>query len=293
MGAFVNMPVTRWRLRAVSCLAPLLVVLLLVWPGSALGADAAEVSALVDRIQGLQEQANDLDVKAMDDLRMALAADPFDENAGDALRIIDRAGKNLSVVIQDMGEIAGLWSDISALDLVPSARTYAVQQYDIAEKNLEYYELSALLLDDYRTVYDREKLASLSRQDLKRLDEELAEVPKKMDRLDAELTRMEAASHEYFQANRVAWMQSQGVVWWRPVGSLIVASAFALLCGVLARRKNRSIAGWAVFGFFVPVIALIAILAVRKVELAPGDLPVRRPPLPPPEPLPSPPPASD
>ncbi|MBV8757297.1 MAG: hypothetical protein JO257_08490 [Deltaproteobacteria bacterium] len=44
---------------------------------------------------------------------------------------------------------------------------------------------------------------------------------------------------------------------------LIVALAGAIISGALASSKGRSGLGWAIFGFFMPLIAVIAALCMQ------------------------------
>jgi hypothetical protein len=41
---------------------------------------------------------------------------------------------------------------------------------------------------------------------------------------------------------------------------LFFAAVSALLCGVIAERKWRSPLGWALFGFLLPLVALVLLL---------------------------------
>lgn len=44
---------------------------------------------------------------------------------------------------------------------------------------------------------------------------------------------------------------------------LLIGFAGAIICGALASSKGRSAAGWAIFGFLMPLIAVIAAMAMK------------------------------
>ncbi len=45
---------------------------------------------------------------------------------------------------------------------------------------------------------------------------------------------------------------------------LIVSIVFAIVCASLAGGRNRSRVGWAILGFFFPIIALVVLLILGK-----------------------------
>jgi hypothetical protein len=270
---------------SVACFWLVVLLVVVLCPAVAGAVTAADVSGRVEQIRTLGAQTRALDKKIVAELDSALAVDPTVQKADDAVRSLDQAGTDLATLLDDMQSISGLWSEISALDISASAQAYATQQHDIAEKNLEYYGLLAQQIADYRVLYDREKLAALSRPEIRRMIREIKELARKMSDVDSSLDDLEASSHRYFQDHRVAWARKSGTVWWRPVASLVIASVFALLCGILARRKNRNIFGWAIFGFFIPLPALIAILAVSRIDLAPRGAALIQAPPPGPSPM--------
>ena len=47
---------------------------------------------------------------------------------------------------------------------------------------------------------------------------------------------------------------------------LIIALVGAILCGAIASSKGRSVVGWAIFGFLLPIIALIAAMFMKPGE---------------------------
>ena len=84
-----------------------------------------------------------------------------------------------------------------------------------------------------------------------------------------QVIEMQQASLQYFNENDVGRAGETGRSWIAWVVSLAIASTSALICGLVARKKSRHIIGWGIFGFFVPIAALIAIFVVRPVDLEP------------------------
>ncbi len=46
--------------------------------------------------------------------------------------------------------------------------------------------------------------------------------------------------------------------------ALIIAIVFAAVCWSLAGARDRSQIGWAILGFFFPIIALVVLLVIGK-----------------------------
>lgn len=56
------------------------------------------------------------------------------------------------------------------------------------------------------------------------------------------------------------------------VGILLVqAVAFAVLSGIVANNKNRSVGGWSVLGFAFGLFAFVAVLVIEEVEPKEGE----------------------
>jgi len=52
------------------------------------------------------------------------------------------------------------------------------------------------------------------------------------------------------------------IIFW--TGGLVVSIVFAIVCASLAGSRNRHRVGWAILGFFFPVISLIVLLILGK-----------------------------
>lgn len=48
------------------------------------------------------------------------------------------------------------------------------------------------------------------------------------------------------------------------ISGLVISVVFAIVCASLAGGRNRSRVGWAILGFFFPVIALVVLLILGK-----------------------------
>ena len=48
------------------------------------------------------------------------------------------------------------------------------------------------------------------------------------------------------------------------ISGLVISVVFAIVCASLAGGRNRSRVGWAILGFFFPIIALVVLLILGK-----------------------------
>lgn len=121
-------------------------------------------------------------------------------------------------------------------------------------------------------LFDQEQRAQLSKAELQKLDKEITDLEAQNKELYGQVVEMQQASLQYFNENDVGQAgeaTGTGRSWIGWIASLVIASACALVCGLMARKKNRNVIGWGIFGFFIPIAALIAILVVRPVDLEP------------------------
>jgi hypothetical protein len=72
-----------------------------------------------------------------------------------------------------------------------------------------------------------------------------------------------------------------------PAVLIVPAVVFAVLCGLIANSKGRSVALWVVLGFLFGVIALIIVALLKKQPQAPPGGGFAAPPPPPPPPPPA------
>ncbi|MFA4965122.1 MAG: hypothetical protein WC709_05725 [Thermoleophilia bacterium] len=245
--------------------AGLFMVLLFAVPASADG--LAEANSLVDQANAIQSQTRALDAQIGEKIKKVFAIDPADENAADALPMLAEARAALVRMTDNTRSVAALWGQVASLGVSEEATTYAAQQKDIAETSLRYHGVTSDLLTRFQTLYDPGKLGKLSKAELRTLYRELTDLEAQSGELDAQLTEMEQASQRYFDEHDVGQSGEGGRGWAAWIVGLAVASASGVTCGVVARKKNRNIVGWGVFGLFIPIAALLAVFAVRRVEL--------------------------
>jgi hypothetical protein len=50
------------------------------------------------------------------------------------------------------------------------------------------------------------------------------------------------------------------------MGGLIICLIIAIICGCIADSKGRNGIGWALFGFFLPIVALIVVLFISDLN---------------------------
>lgn len=253
----------------------LFVALLLASPAYAGG--MTEANELISQAAAIQKATNTLDGQLAAQVRGVSAIDPTSAAAADALPMIAQASTTLAEMNKNMEAISSLWGEVAALDVRDEVKTYAVQQQDIAKTQLQIWAVTGRILADLQTLYDRNELSALDQAGLKRLDREFADLPAKSKALRAKIADMQQTSHQYYvdhRLDRPAWRAPSLTRW---IITLVVATSVAIACGILARLKNRNVVGWGVFGFFIPIAALIAILVVRKIELEPRSAPLLQP----------------
>jgi hypothetical protein len=133
------------------------------------------------------------------------------------------------------------------------------------------------LIFKYVERYYPEDGAELGSAGLERSDKQLADLATKMEGLREDITRQQQASQRYFDEHDIGATAEAGFRWTPGVAALLLPSASSLVCGVVARKKNRRVIGWGVFGFFVPIGALLFVWAVRTSVLEARPAPMLRP----------------
>lgn len=91
------------------------------------------------------------------------------------------------------------------------------------------------------------------------------------------MSQRQQASQRYFDEHDIGATAEAGLPWTPGVATLLLPSASSLVCGVVARKKNRRVIGWGLFGFFVPIGALLFVWAVRTSVLEVRPAPLLRP----------------
>ncbi len=255
--------------RLLTVLLAALTLTLLV-AGAASAADIDKANELVAEANALADQHYDLDMRAGELLEEAFALDPAAPDAGDALPLLEEVETILAEMKQRMASISVLWAQAGALAARQEQAIYAHRQQEIAETYLEAHAVTSELLTRYKILYDAERVAGLTDAEFDDLDQEFVALGTQSDELYARLESMEAAADRYYTENRLDESPGGSLGWIGLIASLTVASGFAVLCGVLAGRKNRNVIGWGVLGFLAGVIGVLAVLVVKKVEPAVG-----------------------
>jgi hypothetical protein len=256
-------------------LAALFVVLLTASPGYAAGRD--EANDLIGRANTLLTETRALEVQLEEQLKAVFAMDPFGDNSADALPMLADAQGMLGAMTERTQSVAALWAQVAALGVSEEATTYAEQQYKIAQTYLQYNSVSSDLFLKYAGLFDPKQRARMTRADMKKLDREIADLEAQNKDLYEQIIQMEQASLQYYKANDIGRDSGTGYSWISWIVGLTFDSVSALICGLVARRKNRRVIGWGVFGFFIPIPALIAILVVRRIDLEPQSAALLQP----------------
>jgi hypothetical protein len=260
---------------ATTLIAVLIVLLLAAPPGGAAGGDAEE---LASQAVALAAETAGLEERLQDRLTDAYAIDPYGEHAADALPLFAESLGILGEMTLRMETYASLWAKVASLDLDPAATAYAEQQYYLAQDYLGYNGVTTQLLAQYLTLYDAERRERLSGKEVRELEQETADLQTRNAELYEQVVRRDEASVKYFQEHDIELSAGAGLWWAGRAVSLGVASACAVACGVIARRKNRNAILWGVLGFLIPLVAVIVVLVIRPVDVEIQAAPLAQPP---------------
>ena len=264
------------HLLRVLCAASLLVFVI---AGTALAGDAEDVdeaNRLIDQANVIVHETSDLDAQAAALLSEVFEIDPAAENAADALPKLAEIQGIYAEITQKLESTAGLWGEVEALAVSEEQESYFSQKREIQETSIEFYAAFSDLMARYQVLFDPEQVAELSQAGRDALEQETTDLAAEVDRLDVRLTAMEQSANQYYVDNDLGEPAAEGRGWVGWTAYVVLGTASALACGALARRKNRNVAGWAIFGFVMPVITLIAILIVGKVERLPKLTPAAK-----------------
>lgn len=270
---------TAWVALAVVLLAVTLLAAAMLAAAPCSAAADDDPVELARQTTALSEQTMDLEGQLQDKLTIAFAAGPYEESAADALPLFAEAQGILGQMTATIQSSTALWARIAALDLNAEATTYAEQQYHVLGTYASYNATTGAVLEKYAVLYDADKRDALSATELRTLEQEIADLEARNEKLLARLMREDKESLQYFNDHDVDLSAGGGVAWIPWLIRLGIASASAVACGVVAGRKNRNVALWGVFGFFVPLVAVITVLVVRKVELGHPTAAIPRPPV--------------
>jgi hypothetical protein len=246
---------------ALACL-----VVVLLFTVTAYADETTEANRLIAQVNALQAEVVLLDEQTVELWNKVDEIDPAAANAADALPLLADVETLDAETTRCTQFIVALLDRMADLDVSEELKTYADQQKEIAEDYLQAYALTDELITRYKVVWNPRRLSALSQAEVEALDEEIVELATRSQELLAHVGEKEQASQQYYTDSKLGEPATGGRSWVLWVISLGISSASALGCGIVARRKNRNIVGWGIFGFLIPIVALIAIQAVRKVE---------------------------
>ena len=253
--------------------AGLLLLALLATPAYA--DDLERANGLMAQENALGSETLELEAEFETLVDKILAIDAAGENAADALPMLAEAQELIARLSANAESAASLMDQITSLDdLSEEMVAYAAHMREVDETYVEYYRVTSDLLTRYQTVYDSEKLSQMSRPEIRLLRREFTELAERSNDLYAQLANQKQVAQQYYAEHDLSRNTAGGRSWISWIVGLTIASASALICGLVARKKNRTIIGWGVFGFFIPFPALIAIFVVRKIELEPKSAPL-------------------
>lgn len=212
--------------------------------------------------------------------------DPTANNAADALPLLAEAKADYAEQSEKAASVAALMDEIAALDVSEEMKTYAGLRKQFAESWIEFCALEIDGIGKLEILFDPGRMSELSQADQEKLVAEATDFATREAELRSQVVERQQAMTQYaadtdFPEESVTETSTaDGLIRGTLVAGLIFGLVFAVLCGYLARRKNRSVVGWAIFGFLLPVIALIlvAVLPTKQPEQAAAAAPEAVPP---------------
>jgi hypothetical protein len=255
----------RWIL-----LASALIVLIL--PASAYAYQTDQARALIDKANAKMDQQTKVDTRVGKLLNRALQV----KSTATALSLLADVKAGCATLTDNVESQAALYTEVAGLDVSPELKTFALQREAIAQRYVRAYGLLAQLAAKYEATA---KWGSLSGAERKALRRDIAAIGVKLQKEWAQIQSDHQASVQYFNDQKLADQLtvaeqplasptlpagglSLGMLIGVGVAGLIISVSCAVACGIIARRKQRSAAGWAVLGLFFPLIALILILVL-------------------------------
>lgn len=242
-------------------LACLLAVLLP--PATACADQIDEWNSLMEQVNALIDETSAGTTQDAELFGRVNSIDPTAKSAADALPLLADMEANLGEMKKSQESIITLLGQMARLDVREEDKTYARQQKEIAELNVESFALVFEIVEKYKLLYS--KGGTLSQAQAKRLGQEITDLQGKYQEFYGRISEKVQASEQYRADNPGGEASSSGgmntAAW---VGSLLLASAFSLACALIARRKNRNVVAWAIVGFLLPIISLVVLLASRK-----------------------------
>jgi cell division septum initiation protein DivIVA len=253
------------------------ILLLVLCPPAAAAADQADdVKQLIDEAAVLSQEIDALTAQIADEWTKVGKIDPAGKHAADALPLLKQLKADYAEVAKKAQSKAALLDEAAALDGGEEAKTFAGLMKEVADGWTRYAAFETDGIGKLEILFDSSRVAKLSQADARKLIRELDTYGTREAKLQSQLGEQQLAAQQYFtehgfgvtepavgETTTVA-TQSRAILLGASIGGLIVAIVVAVVCGLLARRKGRSVAGWSILGFFFPLIGLILILVLSE-----------------------------
>jgi hypothetical protein len=253
-------------------LTSLLIVLILPVTAYAEQADEAkqllhEATTVGEAMAALKAQIDELNYKVNN-------IDPTAKNAADALPLLAEAKAGYAELSKKAESMAALTDEMVALDVSEEMKTAAGLMKGYAESWIEFCAFENDAIGKLEILFDPDRMSKLSQADREKLNQELTELASRETELNSQIGDTQQAMTQYINDTDFPEDSAQeesssdglgrGMLIAIGVGGLIFSVVLAFVCGYLARRKNRSVVGWALLGFFFAIIALIIILVISE-----------------------------
>ena len=259
-------------------LAGLLLVLFL--PPAAVADQADQVKRLSDEATVLNQEIEALKVQIADEWTKVGKVDPAGKKAAAVLPLLRQLKADYAEIATKAQSMAALLGEAAALDGGEEARTFAGLEQEVANGWTRYAAFETDGIGKLEILFDRSRVAKLSQADARKLIRQIDTFATREAKLQSQLGEQQLAAQQYYtehgftvtvpgagETTTVAAL-SRGAILAAGIGGLVLAVVFAVVCGLLAKRKRRSVAGWSVLGFFFPLIALILVLVLPQKKTA-------------------------
>lgn len=260
----------------------LLVGLLLVLflPAAAVADQTDQAKQLIDEATAVSQEIAALEVQIADGWTKVGKIDPAGKKAAEALPLLKQLKAEYAEVAKKAQSMAALLDESAALDGGEEAKTFAGLEKDVADGWTRFAAFETDAIGNLEILFDRSRVAKLSQSDAKKLIRELDTYGAREAKLQSQLGEQQLAAQQYYTEHGLGVAEpavgetttvatpSRAVLLGASIGGLIVAIVFAVVCGLLARRKGRSVAGWSILGFFFPLIGLILVLVLPEKKTA-------------------------
>ena len=253
-----------------------ILLLVLCLPAAAAADQADDVEQLIDEATVLSQEIEALTAQIAEEWTKVGKIDPAGKHAADALPLLKQLKADYAEVARKAQSKAALLDEAAALDGGEEAKTFAGLMKEVADGWTRFAAFETDGIGNLEILFDRSRVAKLSQADAKKLIRELNTYGTREAKLQSQLGEQQLAAQQYFTEHGLGVTEpavgettavatpSRALLLGASVGGLILAIVVAVVCGLLAKRKGRSVAGWSILGFFFPLIGLILILVLSE-----------------------------